>query len=87
MNIIKVKSETVVKIIKNEIELGSELRVVGIGDEPMFFKENESLKLIEKYTTKRMNRINELEAYCKLNKLDYTRFYSVVTDTREKQYK
>lgn len=50
-------------------------------------QENESLKLIEKYTTKRMNRINELEAYCKLNKLDYTRFYSVVTDTREKQYK
>lgn len=47
MNIIKVKSETVVKIIKNEIELGSELRVVGIGDEPMFFKENESDKLIK----------------------------------------
>lgn len=47
MNIIKAKSETVLKIIKNEIELGSELRVVGIGDEPMFFKENESDKLIK----------------------------------------
>lgn len=50
-------------------------------------QENESLKLIEKYTIKRVNRINELKEYCQLNRLDYTRFYSVVTDTREKQYK
>lgn len=50
-------------------------------------QENESLKLIKKYTIKRVNRINELKEYCKLNKLDYTRFYSIVTtDTRTKQY-
>ena len=50
-------------------------------------QENESLKLIQKYTTKRANRIKELKEYCKLNRLDYTRFYSMVTtDTRTKQY-
>ena len=50
-------------------------------------QENESLKLIDKYTNKRANKINELKEYCKLNGLDYTRFYSMVTtDTRAKQY-
>ena len=50
-------------------------------------QENESLKLIQKYTTKRANRISELKEYCKLNRLDYTRFYSMATtDTRTKQY-
>ena len=49
-------------------------------------QENESLKLIDKYTNKRMDRINELEAYCKQNKLDYKRFYNMPVDTRVKQY-
>lgn len=49
-------------------------------------QENESLKLIEKYTMKRVNRINELKEYCKQNGLDYTRFYTVATDARVKQY-
>lgn len=48
---------------------------------------NVPLKTIEIFTEKRMNRINELKEYCKLNRLDYTRFYSIVTDTRERQYK
>lgn len=44
---------------------------------------NVPLKTIEMFTEKRMNRINELKEYCKLNKLDYTRFYSMATtDTR-----
>jgi mRNA interferase MazF len=50
-------------------------------------QENVPLKTIEMFTEKRVNRINELKEYCKLNRLDYTRFYSMVaTDTRTKQY-
>ena len=45
-NVIKVKKETAIKVIKNEIETGSEVRVVGIDEEPMYFKEGESDKLI-----------------------------------------
>ena len=50
-------------------------------------RENESIRLIDKYTYKRLNRINELESYCKLNGLDYTRFYSILTDNRRVQSK
>ena len=50
-------------------------------------RENENIRLIDKYTYKRLNRINELESYCKLNGLDYTRFYSILTDTRKVQSK
>jgi len=50
-------------------------------------QENESFILIDKYTQKRMKRLNELESYCKINNLDYRRFYTTVTDTRRVQSK
>ena len=47
MSIIKIGSETALELVKNEIEgNGSEMRVVGIGRKPIFFKEYESDKLI-----------------------------------------
>ena len=50
-------------------------------------QDNMSTEIIDIYVAKRANRINELKEYCKQNRLDYTRFYSVATDTRERQYK
>ena len=49
-------------------------------------QENESKSIIDKYITKRENRINELENYCKINGLDYTEFYSVNIENQV-QYK
>lgn len=49
-------------------------------------RENESETMINKYLSKRTNRINELESYCVNNGIDYTDFYYINTDNRVKQY-
>ena len=48
--------------------------------------ENESKIIIDKYMIKRENRINELENYCKINRLDYTKFYNLESKVQV-QYK
>ena len=50
-------------------------------------RENEPLDMIEKYMTKRENRIEELNNYCMRNNLDYKKFYNMVTDNRKIQSK
>lgn len=44
------------------------------------YAEHESLKLIDKYYQKRLNRINELKIYCESNKMCYDRFYKEVKE-------
>ena len=47
MSVVKIGSEMALELVKNEIEgNGSEMRVVGIGKNPIFFKEYELDKLI-----------------------------------------
>ena len=50
-------------------------------------RENESMAIINKYMTKRENRIEELNRYCTENNLDYRKFYNTATDNRKIQSK